>query len=295
MRKLLVPAITGDWWQIAGNPSLGKYQTDEQEPTAFGLWQAADGTWQLWGCIRKTAAGGHGRLFHRWQAEAITDTAWTQMGVSMVANPEVGETLGGLQTPHATKIGDAYLLVYGNWESICLACGNDGKAFVRQLNAGGNSDLFNEGLGNQTRDAMITLIEDRYHIYYTANPDKKGAVYCRTSKDLVTWTETRIVSSGGRAGEKWTDAEVPYVLYQAESEAYFLFRTHSPPTGEGDFLTSVYRSNDPCDFGVGHDEKFVTTINAEASWIVEQDGQYYLAAVMPGLQGYRVACLSFNE
>ena len=50
----LIPEIVGDWWQIAGNPDLGEFTSPEQEPTAFGMWQAADGTWQLWSCIRHT-------------------------------------------------------------------------------------------------------------------------------------------------------------------------------------------------------------------------------------------------
>ena len=70
----VVPKVVGPWWQIAGNPDLGPYNSDEQEPTAFGLWQAADRSWQLWGCIRKTNVGGQTRLFYRWQGDKITDT-----------------------------------------------------------------------------------------------------------------------------------------------------------------------------------------------------------------------------
>ena len=51
----LVPRIEGEWWQISGNPDLGKFTTDRQQPVDFAIWQAADGTWQLWSCIRSTA------------------------------------------------------------------------------------------------------------------------------------------------------------------------------------------------------------------------------------------------
>jgi len=289
----LIPRVDGKWWSIAGNPDLGPYNSDEQEPTSFGLWQAADGTWQLWGCIRKTNVGGNTRLFHRWQGAGITDTNWEPMGISMIADPKFGETIGGLQAPHATRIGNEYLMVYGNWESICLARSKDGKTFDRQLNLDGKSDMFNEGLGNQTRDAMITSIDDMYYVYYTANPDMKGAVYCRTSKDLTTWSDSRIVASGGSAGEGWADAEIPCVYYHPEEQAYYLFRTHSPPGGEGDFLTSVYRSDNPLDFGIGNDDCLVTTIDAEASRLVNDGGCYYIAAVMRGCQGYQVARLEW--
>jgi hypothetical protein len=42
-----IPRIDGDWWQVASNPDLGVLNSDEQEPVDFGVWPAADGTWQL--------------------------------------------------------------------------------------------------------------------------------------------------------------------------------------------------------------------------------------------------------
>ena len=65
--KHAAPVIEGNWWQIAGNPDLGKFTSPEQQPVDFGIWEAADGTWQIWSCIRKTNEVGHTRLFHRWE------------------------------------------------------------------------------------------------------------------------------------------------------------------------------------------------------------------------------------
>src|SRR5947209_15645372 len=53
-----VPVPRGDWWQIAGQPDLGVDSTPNQQPVDFGIWQARDGTWQLWSCIRNTNVGG---------------------------------------------------------------------------------------------------------------------------------------------------------------------------------------------------------------------------------------------
>jgi hypothetical protein len=50
--------INGPWWQIAENPNLGPLTTPQQQPVDFSIWQAADGTWQLWSCIRGTNCGG---------------------------------------------------------------------------------------------------------------------------------------------------------------------------------------------------------------------------------------------
>ncbi len=55
---MIAPEISGPWWQVAGDPDLGEWTSPDQQPVDFGVWQAADGTWQLWSCIRKTKCGG---------------------------------------------------------------------------------------------------------------------------------------------------------------------------------------------------------------------------------------------
>src|SRR2546422_9976763 len=80
------PRIAGDWWQIAGDPDLGELTTPDQQPVDFGIWQAADGAWQLWSCIRRTKAPGNTRLFHRWQSARLTDNHWKPMGIAMRAD-----------------------------------------------------------------------------------------------------------------------------------------------------------------------------------------------------------------
>ena len=53
-----LPTIDGSWWQVAGDPDLGKYTSERQQPVDFAIWQAADGYWQIWSCIRHTKCGG---------------------------------------------------------------------------------------------------------------------------------------------------------------------------------------------------------------------------------------------
>lgn len=88
------PAINSNWWQISGNPDLGDYGTPEQQPVDFGIWQAADGTWQLWSCIRHTKAGKRTRLFYRWEGQKLTDEHWKPMGIAMEADTTFGEQSG---------------------------------------------------------------------------------------------------------------------------------------------------------------------------------------------------------
>lgn len=96
---------------MAANPDLGGYTRAEQQPVDFAVWQAADGTWQLWSCIRHTGCGGETRLFHRWKGQRLTNSNWKPMGIAMEARPNLGETAGGLQAPHVVRHNGQYTKV----------------------------------------------------------------------------------------------------------------------------------------------------------------------------------------
>ncbi len=293
----LVPVIEGDWWTIAGNPDLGKLTSDEQQPVDFGIWQAADSTWQLWSCIRKTKAPGKTRLFHRWQAANLTDRDWTPMGIAMQADPSLGEEPGGMQAPYVTRIDNMYQMFYGDWNRICLATSPDGITFARELRDGSPA-LFGDPLETNTRDAMVLHENDTFYVYYTAHPNQIGAVYLRTSTDLETWSESTKVAYGGQAGgDKFWLAECPFVV-KHPSGYYYLFRTQSygkVVNGVTETIpkTSVYRSKNLYDFGVDDDQYFVGTLPVAAPEIFQHQGQWYVAALLPDLQGIRVAKLGW--
>ena len=111
------PVIDGPWWQVAGDPDLGEYTSPKQQPVDFGVWQASDGTWQLWSCIRHTQCGGNTRLFYRWEGKKITDPGWNPMGIAMEADTSLGEAKGGLQAPHVIKLKGRYRMFYGDWNT----------------------------------------------------------------------------------------------------------------------------------------------------------------------------------
>lgn len=287
---LLIPEIAGEWWAIAGDPDLGLYTSTKQQPVDFAIWQAADGIWQLWSCIRHTKCGGKTRLFFRWQGNNLTDENWEPIGIAMQADPNFGEITSGLQAPHVLKIGSIYHMFYGDWEHICLAKSMDGKTFARQLTAEGKSGIFSEGLGNNTRDPMVLPIGDTYYCYYTAYPNRRGAVYCRTSKDLKNWSDSRIVAFGGRAGTNPYSAECPHVVFHQETGYYYLFRTQR--YGEN-AQTSVYRSKNPVDFGINDDRDFACTLPVAAPEIIKHQGKFYIASLLPSLKGIRIARLEW--
>ena len=287
---VLVPQVQGEWWQVAGDPDLGQYTDPKQQPVDFAVWQAADGTWQLWSCIRNTMCGGRTRLFYRWQGAQITSRDWQPMGIAMQADAAFGETPGGLQAPYVIKVGREYVMFYGDWENICMAKSVDGKTFARQLLPNGRSGIFTEGPGNNTRDPMALRIGKVFHVYYTAYPNQQGADYVRTSKDLKSWSPARKVAYGGTAGTGPYSAECPFVYFHKDSGYYYLFRTQSYGQNA---RSSVYRSRNPADFGIEHDRFLVGTLPVAAPEIVEDRGGLYIASLLPSLKGIRIAGLKF--
>jgi hypothetical protein len=287
--SVLVPRIVGDWWQVAGDPDLSELTATDQQPVDFGVWQAVDGSWQLWSCIRKTKETGNTRLFHRWEGTKLTDSDWVPRGIAMRAGTKFGETPGGLQAPFVMKDGGKFLMFYGDWENICAATSAEGKRFERRVGANGRTGMFGEGPGANARDPMVLRIDDRWHCYYTAHPNRKGSVYCRTSSDTREWSGATIVAAGGRAGEGPYSAECPFVV-ELKPGQFYLFRTqrYGP-----DAQTSVYCSTDPLDFGVNDDRHFVGTLPIAAPEIFLHEGDFYVAALLPNLKGIRLARLEW--
>ncbi len=122
----------------------------------------------------------------------------------------------------------------------------------------------------------------------------QSAIFCRTTGDLSTWSEPVMVSGGGSPAteDRWYggDAECPFVIPRAG--AFYLFRNqrYGP-----DNLNTQYRSANPLDFGGDEDRYRTGTLPVAAPEIVLHDGQYYIAALTPELNGIRIARLKWVE
>ncbi len=220
-QEIRVPVVDGEWWQVAGDPDLGEYTRAGQQPVDFGIWQAVDGTWQLWSCIRGTGCGAHTRLFYRWEGQRLTDEHWTPMGIAMEANTELGESSGGLQAPHVVRHQGLYCMAYGDWVNICFATSRDGKNFQRVVQPDGRTGVFNEGPTANTRDAMLIQLDGLWYCYYTAVRNGRGYGFCRTSPDLKNWSHSSVVSYGGTIGPGPWNNECPHVVQLAPGELYY--------------------------------------------------------------------------
>jgi len=294
--EVVVPQISGPWWQVAGDPDLGKFTSEKQQPVDFGVWQAADGTWQLWSCIRATNCGGATRLFYGWEGKKLTDADWQPQGIKMQGDPKYGESVGGLQAPHVIRFGGTYYMLYGDWCNICMATSQDGKHFIRVVRDNGKTGMFHEGLDEHARDPMVLPVGDKFHCYYTAHSvrsparNHRGVNYCRTSSDLRNWTESRVVAEGSAYRDGPYCAECPHVVHLSGSPDYYLFNTQRYGAQNH---TTVYRSADPLEFGINDNSKEVATLPVAAPEIVLHEGQYYIAALMANLKGIRIARLKW--
>jgi hypothetical protein len=285
-----IPVLEGEPWQLVGKPDLGEYNSPKQEPVDFAVWQAADGTWQLWSCIRHTKTGGEHRLFHGWEGTRIEQPNWKPTGIQMQADVSLGETEGGLQAPHVVFHDGKFHMLYGDWNRICRAESIDGKKFTKVVQPDGKTGMYADG--DFTRDAMALKIKDLWYVYTTSDPNGQCAIRCRTSPDLQNWGRYSItVASGGRASAKRRTAECPQVV--KHKDLYYLFRTESY---RGTPMTHVYVSSDPLHFGNNRDEwYYATTLNLAAPEYVLHEGNEYLAYLNTGLDGVRMQKLAWKS
>ncbi|WP_108423633.1 hypothetical protein [Flagellimonas amoyensis] len=310
-KKVPVPVLDGEWWQIASTPDLGKFNTDKQQPVDFGIWKAADGTWQLWSCIRNSnfepgtrlaPAYVTTRFLYGWEGKSLFAKDWEPQGIKWTAEPTLGETPGGMQAPYMFKEDGVFYLFYGDLRRICLAKSYDGKNFERVLGGNGQPDLFAEyghwegTFFTQARDPMVIKRGNTYYCYYSSHveaPYDDGAGFVRTSVNMVDWSESVMVSHTpiyNGSDPKYSD-ECPQVVYLPEHKLYYLFVTQK--YGE-DNHTTVYASPNPYNFGVDDDSQKVCTLPIAAPEIIHEDGQYYIAALNPGLDGVRVIKLKWE-
>jgi len=286
----IIPVIEEPWWTVASTPRLrDEYQSEKQEPVDFSVWRAADGTWQLWSCIRHTRCGGHTRLLYGWEGQTLFDSDWTPVGIKMEGRPDLGEALGGLQAPHVVRLPDRYLMAYGDWEHICFATSRDGKDFERLVEPNGRTGVFGEGPGSNTRDPMLIKIEGLWHCYYTAIANGKGYGMCRTSIDLRHWGHSSVVSYGGHIGPGAWFNECPHVVEVTPGE-FVYFRNQYYGTNQTNW---AYFSPNPLNFGIDDDTHRVARLPVAAPEIVFHDDRYYIASLKPQLDGIQIARLKF--
>jgi hypothetical protein len=215
----------------------------------------------------------------------------------MEADSRYGEIEGGLQAPHVIERDGKYHMFYGNWQAICRAESTDGKTFTRVVQPDGTTELFCEKVPHNeerfgTRDAMVLETKGQYYCYYAArhpdDPERWSAVYARTATDFDMWSASTLVHFGGPSGQRLWAMECPHVV--ARHDRYYLFVTQNY---KGTPRSQVYCSDDPLRFGIEEDTYHLCELPVAAMEIIHHEGEDYISALKPELDGIRIARLEW--
>jgi hypothetical protein len=324
-KQLLIPVVSSEFWDIGPEPDLSAQglqpgltgDVQPNQPNDHCIFKADDGKWHLWACVRRTKVG---RILCHWEADSLTQSPWTFTGEIIRASREAGESLVDwmgqefIQSPYVVTSEGKYYMFYGGYDSgldrlgrptppqpsydsvekqISLMISPDGLEWERHKNDSGYSRVF-IGPG-AARDINIVKFEDTWYAYYCGhhNMDRTcGAIYVRTSDDLINWSDWTIAQyDKSSEGKRWLP-ESPAVVKR--EGWYYLFRTHGPEGG-----VYVYRSSDPLNFGQGDvSDYFVTRIPGMVACEIftDQNGNEYISNITDGSKyGIRLAKLKWEK
>lgn len=263
------------WWMIAPTPDLTgmlpalnealPYLHEINDHTVF---QDADGVWHLWACVRHTPVG---RCLVNWRSDTLADSPWELTGQIIRCDRDAGESnvdWNGqefLQSPYVVRHEGIWHMFYGGYDTglsscgrsttdyaaaekqICLMTSSDGRSWIRHKNSEGFSRVF-YGPG-ATRDEFLIRINGLWHMYYTGHLNcnvHREAILCRTSSDLIHWSDWAVVHYADETHRIHKGCESPVVV---ERGGYFYLFRSGGYVGDGNGSTSVFRSEDPLNFG----------------------------------------------
>jgi hypothetical protein len=284
------PVVDGPWRRICGMPDLGGLAGPEprhQHIVDHGFIRARSGAWQLWACIRGTAAG---RLIYGWEGDSLGAGPWAPRGVKVRARAECGEIVEPQEkvgAPFFLERDGRYWCLYHS-AGVHAMVSDDGVNYERVRDDKGSSCLLRDG----GRDVMVMRSRGLYFLYLTVTTSSRedwrtSFVIARTTRDFRQWSDPTVVSAGGAAGSGPVNAESPFVV---ELDGWFyLFRATSI-----DPMTFVYRSVSPWDFGVDDDSKLIAVLPIKAPELVRHDGRWYITD-LADFQGVRIAPLRWEE
>ncbi len=105
---------------------------------------------------------------------------------------------------------------------------------------------------------------------------------------MTNWSASIVVNAGGQAGSGALSAECPTIA-ESQPGVYYLFRNQLYGQNA---QNSVYVSANPLDFGVNNDVgHFVCRLPIAAPEIFQYNGEWFIAALLPNLNGVQISHL----
>ena len=257
-----IPRIVGEWRILFKPEKNGNYVNDHT------IVIGSDERWHLYGITSLGGTPAHERYF----VHGVGNTLDEQF-------EEVGRSIdrGTLAwAPCVIEKDENYYMFYGP-SPTSLAVSFDMYEWF-----GTNVYLKNEPLMGAHRDHFVLKIsEDKYLMYVVGVHNRKGAISCFSSANLIDWQfENFALTSGDKAPLKpaWGAFESPYVV--KKDGLYYLFVTYTDCSDCTYNDTLVFCSDDPMHFGsyCGDLDNAIpiTKLKAHAAEIIEQGGDFYI-------------------
>lgn len=257
-----IPYISGDWRVLFRPEEHGNYVNDHT------IVKGSDGAWHLYGISSFGTRAYDERWFVHGRGESLS-----------APMEEVGRSIdrGTLAwAPCVIERAGIYYMFYGP-SPTSLAVSFDMHEWY-----GHTVTLRNEPLMAAHRDHFVLqLSENDYLMYVVGVHEKKGAVSCFRSSDLLTWDFVGFaLTSGDDAPLKpgWGAMESPFV--RKMDGLYYLFVTYTDSSPETYQDTLVFCSADPKSFGEYNGGRGgaipITKLQAHAPEILEENGETYI-------------------
>ena len=257
-----IPYIKGEWKVLFKPEVHGNYVNDHS------VVKGSDGLWHIYGITSFEGRPGAERYFAHGKGESL-EGGLTEVGRSIDRGTVAW-------APSVIEKDGVYYMFYGP-SPTSLAVSNDMNEWF-----GTKVNLNNEPLMAAHRDHFVLKIaENEYLMYVVGVKDKKGAVSCFKSEDLLNWDFLGYaLTSGDDAPLKpaWGAFESPFVV--KKDELYYLFITYTNCSDATYSDTFVFVSENPESFGEYNGENGgaipVTKLFAHAPEILTENGKYYI-------------------
>lgn len=266
-----IPYISGPW-QVLFKPSIhGNYVNDHT------IVVGADKKYHLYGITSFKVGAENERYFVHGVGDSLNQP-FSEVGRSIDRG-----TLAW--APCVINKDDYYYMFYGPSPSSLAISFDMYEWFGTKIN------LNNEPPLSAHRDHFVLKLSDNEYLMYVAGiHNKRGAISCFFSNDLINWEfEGFALTSGENAPLKpaWGAMESPYIV--KKDDLYYLFVTYTDCNLENYNNTLVFSSKNPRTFGEYNGNSGtqpITTISAHAPEILYENGKYYITTC--GWRGYPI-------
>jgi beta-fructofuranosidase len=250
-----------------------------------------EGKWHLFGITHQEPADPIDEdNFAHATAAKLLQQPWDKQPFALTVAPEKPWNEEHLWAPYVVSHDGTYYMFYCAGDKdhskykIHLATSKDLKDWTRHP----KNPMVVDGF--DARDPFIMRHGEEWLMYYTANSEPKQGnhvVACVRSKDLVTWTDKKVVYTDPSKGTFGGPTESPFVVRRGKS--YYLFVGPRPDYNG----TDVFVSDDPFHWTI---ENKVGHINSHAAEVVrDQEGKWYISRAGWGQGGVYLAPLTWSD